>query len=239
MKFFNIFYCLMAICVGTFFPFQANANITLDKVIVKFDPASRPVANVVVTNKSDAPVKVTTEIVEAFNSGTDDESEEKTKEIVVAPKGFELDAHESRAIRLVLRKIPEDQEKIYRIRFIPSEISFTKEVDAGDKSVRVGVIMSMGLLVMAAPKNPEPKLDFERTDNKIIFTNNGNVTAQLQREDFCNKDRTECVPLLGKRVYPGAKWVMDIPEQLIKVPFSQTVLINGDYSTITYPVTSP
>ncbi len=238
MKLYYTFCSFAIVCICTLLPIQAHANLSLDKVVVQFTPSERPVSNVLVSNKGDSPIKVTAEIIEVLNSGTKDEKEIKTKNLIVAPGGFELNANESRNVRLVLRKTPEDFEKIYRIRFHPDTISFTEEVEKGNKSVRVGVIISMGILVIAEPKEPKPKLEFVRNDKKIIFSNNGNVTAQLQREDFCNKDRTKCTELTGKRIYPGSTWEMEIPEHLIKTIFQQTVLINGNYSTITYPVNS-
>ncbi|MCE9507019.1 MAG: hypothetical protein K8R48_01720, partial [Alphaproteobacteria bacterium] len=65
--------------------------------------------------------------------------------------------------------------------------------------------------------------------------NEGNVTATLQREEFCTEDKKICAPLEGKRIYPGVKWEMEVPTALKGRSFEQTLLLNGKYSKLSYP----
>ncbi|MDD9900169.1 MAG: hypothetical protein OXT65_04250, partial [Alphaproteobacteria bacterium] len=161
--------------------------------------------------------------------------EEETGQLIAAPKSFELDAGESRVVRLVLRKFSDDMEDIYRVRFLPDKPALEKIEELGGTSVQVNVVVSMGALIMAAPKEARPDLKFVRNDDTITFTNAGNVTAQLQREEFCTEDRKVCTPLEGQRIFPGARWIMTIPDALKDKEFSQTMLVNGSYSTLSYP----
>jgi len=228
IRFFSL---LLMLCSPTI----ALANISLDKVVVRFEQGSRPVNNISVTNGGSEIIKVRTEIVEIKNPGQENVLEVKTRELSVAPRAFELKPDETRVARVVLRKFPKDMEKMFRVRFIPDNVEQEIDQKQGEMSVKIGLIIGMGALVLAAPQNPAPDFVFDRKDGKITFTNKGNVTAQVQREDFCNSDKTECVSLEGRRVYPGAAWVMNVPPELKGKPFSQTVFMNNSYNKMTFP----
>jgi P pilus assembly chaperone PapD len=126
-------------------------------------------------------------------------------------------------------------EAIYRVRFLPSEPSSSQTSTIEGKSVQLNVIVSMGALIMAAPKNLKPNLKFVREGNKIKLTNAGNVSATLQREDFCTEDKKICAPLEGKRLFPGTSAEVTVPDKLKGIAYSQTLDINGSFSTLSYP----
>jgi len=231
----NLFCFIMVLSISILMPTKSWANLSLDKVILHFKPTERPVQNITVTNQSDKIVKVSGKVLKITNSGQPTESELDTQELVIAPKSFELPPNESRVVRLVLRKFPDNSEGIYRIRFRPDKPEVSEQQFEGGTSVRIGVITTMGALAIVAPKNPAPNLIVERRAETLFFKNEGNVTAQLQREDFCNKSRTVCSTLTGKRIYPGMSWSIDVPEVLKGQAFSQTILTNGQYSTLPYP----
>ncbi|MCK5555919.1 MAG: fimbria/pilus periplasmic chaperone [Alphaproteobacteria bacterium] len=232
----RIFVFLLVLVLGTIPVRPAVANISLDKVILRFDPNVRPINNINVTNQGDKPVKVSIVTIEMVNSGQDGEIEKKTKNLIVAPKAFEMQPGETRAVRVVLRQYAEDMESIYRIRFKPSQPSFIKKEKVAGKSINVSIVLTMGALVIVPPKSPRPDLQFVRDGKIIHFTNKGNVTAQLQRDDFCvDEEKKTCVQLPNKRIYPGMTWDMDVPAELAGIGFSQTVLTNGSYSKISYP----
>lgn len=216
----------------------ALANISLDKVIVEFKPDERPLDNINVTNDGNQPVRISVKTVEDKNPGqsTETESDASPDKIVVAPKSFELAAGEKRTVRIVMRQYPADLEAIYRVRFIPDQVSYEKNVvTANATNIRVGVIVSMGALITVTPKNPHPDLQFKRDGKIIHFVNAGNVTAQLQRDDFCTDDKKTCASLPGQRIYPGMKWDMNVPDNLAATAYTQTVLINGNFSKLSYP----
>jgi P pilus assembly chaperone PapD len=213
----------------------AAAGLSIDKVIVDFKPGDKPIDNINITNQSDKPLKVTVNSIEVTHSDLPDQKETPTDKLVVAPKAFELAPGEQRPVRLVLRGFPDDMEAIYRVRFVPSTPTEQRTQQVDGKSVQVSIIVSMGALIMVAPKTPKPDLKFAREGGKIHFTNAGNVTALIQREDFCTEDKKTCASLDGKRMYPGTTWDMDVPEKLKTMAFSQTMQINGAYSKLSYP----
>lgn len=232
-----LFHAIIALGIFVLFkPAPAMANIALDKVVLTFAPDERPVQNITVTNHSDKPTKVTGTAYKITNSGQPSETEAPAKGIALAPKAFELEPGQSRMVRLVVRDFPENMEDIYRVRFKPDTPEYrTQETESGT-SVKIGVIMSMGALVMVQPKVPQQNLVVTRDATQLHFHNQGNTTVQLQREDFCNEDRSFCVPLEGKRIYPGMEWDLDIPQGLENIAFTQTILVNGNYSTLAYPL---
>lgn len=230
-------YLLCAILLMMVAAMPAHAvGISLDKVIINLKPGDRPIENINVTNGSDKTVKISVNTVEVINSGLPDQKEQPAEKLVAAPKSFEMAPGETRTVRLVLRGFPDEMESIYRVRFVPKDPTSTHaETTPDGKSVQVNIIVSMGALIMVSPKNPKPDLKFTRKGDIVSFTNTGNVTAQLQREDFCADDKKSCASLEGKRLFPRASWDMPLPEALKGKTVSQTVLINGAYSTLTYP----
>ncbi len=229
-------FILVALMVLT--PLEANASISLNKVIVNFKPGQRPVSNIIVTNSGKETFKIETVTVKVLNSGRPDKVESSTKELVAAPSSFELGPGKSRSVRIVLRKFPEDMESIYRVRFMPDKPTIYKEQKTAreDVSLSLGMIVTMGALIIVDPVNPKPKISFERGNKKITFKNEGNVTVHLQRENVCNEDRSECIMVYGKKIYPNSVWELPIPEKLIGKKFKQTIKINNEYSTLNYPV---
>lgn len=212
---------------------SAHANISVDKVVVHFDNGRRPVENIIVTNTGERPLMVKTKIVETLKPGQTDEEEISTRKVIVAPQSFTLAPGEKRTARIVLREMPQDMEAMYRVRFFPSTIKEKAQETQQGMSIKLNVLFGMGVLLLAAPQNPEPNFTAKRENGKIIVTNNGNVTVQLNRERFCDDDG-ECVQIPGKRVYPGMTWTTDIPKELRGKPFSQTIRVNNDYQTYEY-----
>jgi P pilus assembly chaperone PapD len=236
MKFARFF--LGAVLIPLFTAAPAHANLSLDKVILEFKQGGRPVDNITVRNDGDEPVKVSVSALEDLTPGQHPEKLEPAKNLIAAPKAFELAAGETRVVRVVLRKWPEDMEGIYRVRFMPDRVTMEKKVETtSNKTINIGVTVTMGALVMVPPKNPRPDLVATRGAKTVHFKNKGNVTAQLQREDFCaDDDKKACGSLPGMRIYPGMSWDMDIPDALKKTDFEQTVLMNGNYTKISYPL---
>lgn len=234
---YRLIFAATAILLVTFStsPSQA-AGLSLDKVIVDFRPGEKPVDNLKVTNQTEQPLKITANTVKVLNGGMPNQEEiPVTNELVVAPRSFELAPGETRTVRLVVPAFPEDRELDYRIRFSPDKPTMVQTQESGDKSVQLNIIVSMGALVMVAPKNPKPDLKFERAGEKIRFTNAGNIAATLQRENFCTPDKSVCAMLEGERLFPGATKEMNVPEALRKLSFTQTVFTDGKYSTLSYP----
>jgi P pilus assembly chaperone PapD len=226
---------LLLLAAGSAGP--AGASLSLDRAVIEFKLADRPVETINVTNTADKPTKVSVATVEVLNSGQKGEVEKETDKLVVAPKAFEMQPGETKAVRLVLRDRPADLEAIYRIRFKPSEVSFTQEQKTEGKTIHLSIIMSMGALIIVAPKNSTPDLQFVRDGKTIHFTNKGNVTATLQREDICTDNKKSCSQIPSLRIYPGETTDMELPPELAGIDVSQTVLINGGYSKLFYPLT--
>ncbi len=232
----KLFFCCVLLW-GVFFAIPAQADgISLNKVIVDFRPGDKPIDNINVTNQSDKPLKISVNTIEVTRSDLPDQLESPTDKLIAAPKAFEIAPGETRPVRLVLRGFPEDMESIYRVRFVPSEPTMQKTQEIGGKAIQVNVIVSMGALIMVSPKNVRPDLKFTREGDKIKLFNAGNITAQLQREDFClDEERKNCVPLEGARIFPGVEKEIIVPEPLKTLAYTQTLLIDGKYSTLTYP----
>ena len=64
---------------------EAAAGLSIDKVIINFRPASKPIDNINVTNRGDKAFKVTVSTIEVTHSDLPDQKEEPSEKLVVAP----------------------------------------------------------------------------------------------------------------------------------------------------------
>ncbi len=146
----NMRKCLVLLALGVFglvLPIFANANITLNRAIIYFQPNARPVQTIGVINIDETRTfAVKTRVIEVLNSGHDNRKDIATKTLVVAPNAFEVAAKKTRNIRLMLReKNTSDMEKVYRVTFIPEAPSRTVETkSATGVETRVDIIVGMG-----------------------------------------------------------------------------------------------
>lgn len=232
----RIVFLLAAVLFTAALAAPAHADgLYLSKVIVHFMPGQRPIDNINVTNQSDKTLRVTVQTIKVTHAGMPDQKNTPTHKLIVAPESFEIAPGETRPVRLVLRGFPDNLEDVYRIRFSPNLPTIEKKQVIAGKTVQINVIVSMGALIMAEPKNPKPDLSFKRQGDVITFINKGNVTATLQRDNYCLPDGKTCVDLEGMRLFPGNSWTMKVPAALKNLPFTQTMQSDGQYSTLSYP----
>jgi Mat/Ecp fimbriae periplasmic chaperone len=185
----------------------ANAQVSVDRVIVNFKASERPVRNLVVHNGGAEPVWIEVISERMERSGFADERRVPTEDLVVSPKRFSIEPNGDRTVRLLLKKSIGAEEQVYRVKFMPQAKEFDLGANQKDgKSSQLKVIFSVGILVFGEPIKPEPKLNLQRDGSKITFKNDGNMNVLFDEVQNCTTENKDCQKLPGVRLYPGNSW---------------------------------
>ena len=145
---------------------------------------------------------------EVIEPGSTNENRILAQDLLVAPKRFSVPAKGERIVRL-LRKAPLGaMERVFRVSFVPQSIERTEEEKAqaeikGGFQTTLKVLSGVGILIFFEPENPNPKLSSERSDDKLVLRNTGNVNILLAKIKRCTKPGEECEEITPKRLYPG------------------------------------
>jgi P pilus assembly chaperone PapD len=212
----------------------ASAQISVDSVMVHLATNQRPVHNVIVGNSSEHPAYVVVQAEEFL----DPEKPEKvipSTDLLASPKSFSIEAN-------LLKSPPKEKERVFRVSFIPQDRGFGQEIEktvSGHATV-IRVLTGMGLLVFCDPLNPHIDLSWERSADKITFTNKGNVNVYLSDGQACakpgegSKPGEDCTKLDSKRVYGGSSYEVKAAQNTT-VTFLKHESIAGEFERLTIP----
>lgn len=206
-----------AVFVLLLLPLAAAAQISVDRVIVNFKKGELPVRNVVVTNGGKEPLYVTAVSDVMVKPGTAEEARQPTEDLVVSPKRFSVEPGGQRTVRLLLKRKLGDEEQVYRVKFLPqgSEFDAQEMADSGKgRKTQLKVLFSVGMLIFAEPLEIQPKLEWKREGNEVVFRNTGNVNVMLEDVKLCKSADAECSEHPSNRLYPGNEWKVQAPSAL-------------------------
>jgi P pilus assembly chaperone PapD len=222
-----------AVVMAASLPAVAQAQIVVQEVVRYIKPGQRPIENVLLRNLDEKRAfSVSAEVVKELGSGSENRTYEPTKDLVIAPPAFIMRPGENKLARMVLSKPADrDTERVYRVRFQPSQVKGEGEVEPPKGiQTQISFVTTTGMLVLVSPTNPAPKLTFTRTPTEVTFRNEGNITLDMRRNDnYCfDRDQTDCIELPGTRIYPGQAWTVPLPNRPIRYSYS----VYGDISAI-------
>jgi P pilus assembly chaperone PapD len=217
MWFLSFFTAFLVVVSGA----EAQIHISVDTVQRYFLEGEKRFQTLRVTNnhKEDT-FEIGSELMLYTNIRERDRKEAEFEPVqghfLLAPKKFTLKPGQTRSVRLVHTKGHTNEERVYRLNFKPQDLqkpdALSNENATGIKpSTRI--VLAAGMLILASPTNPNLNLDYERDEQGIVFTNTGNVAADLRltREHCYTSDEgSGCMKLPGKRVYPGESWRFEI-----------------------------
>jgi len=228
---------------------SSQAQISVDNVILRFSAGQRPVQNVNVRNNSDKLGYVTVEVTSVTNPGKNEKAE-KSKDLIASPKAFSIEANGVRAVRLLVQSAPIDEERIFRVSFIPQDKGFGDEYvkTQSGRSAVIRVLSGMGMLVFVDPTKPVIKLDWNRSGDNLVFENTGNVNIYLadgvscppgsekntEEKGVTTAKSDECPKLETKRLYAGAKLELQALSKST-VTYLRSDGGTGDYQKIIIP----
>lgn len=216
------FFCLLNFLSVPLFVRNAEAQIFADKSIFYWSEASPPVRNLALRNSADQPLMVEVKIVEVLNPGTPEEKLEPSEDVLASPKRFSVPAKGERTVRLLRRGAHGQNERVFRISFVPKASDDATE-NAG-KSVPIPgtsgvlkVLTGVGILVFSQPAVEDAHLVVERRENSVLLRNEGNVNIAILKLRRCVKPDEGCEEVIPKRLYPGNSF--EVPDTAGKVVF--------------------
>ena len=165
-------------------PFTCFAQVIVSDAILEFKDGERLITDIAVGNYSaDKTIQIKSVITEVINPASENAEHLSTKTLFTAPEMFTLSPKTQRAVRIASQERPENKERIFRIVFSPKVIE-----QGGVATSKIHTLTTTGVMVILNPPSPTENLTWERTEDRITFTNNGNTNLVLRRDGFCAKE---------------------------------------------------
>lgn len=191
--------------------------MSLDKMILYFDPGKSSPQEVIVTNLDDEPLFLQTEVYKVVDPGTENEKQEKAAtpeqiKLLTAPKKATLSPKTQKRIRLISLETPKKTEVVYRVSFKP----VIGELQAKQSGIKV--LVAYEALVFVRPEKPFYKVIAKREKDAMIFTNEGNMNVMLRNGQYCKNEKESSCKKLSRenRIYAGQSWKMPLSEDALK-----------------------
>lgn len=223
---------LLLCFINLFVCSHATAQISVDRVILRFGKDDRRVQNIIVNNGGGEPLHVQTIVDKMIRPGFGDQKREETNKLLVVPKRFSIGPNAQRTVRIVLNEPHQSEETAYRLKFVPVSAPPSEEPSGTVTQPKIKVVFSVGVLVLSAPLEPRRSLEFQRHPDRILFSNKGNVSVVLENGRACSKgNNLECTSLPANRLYPGNTWEVQVASGTI-VNYQQESMGNFEALTI-------
>lgn len=198
---------------------QAQAALVVNRSIITFDDPTVNREDVIVINSSDNEnlfVEVTP--FRVLNPGTDDQQLEPllvddNPEFLVTPNRLITAPGGRSTVRFLNLQGSGSEERVYRVNMVP--ITPPLELEGQNEEAvqsRLEVVVAYQVLVIIPPENPLATMNLERDGRVAIFSNTGNANYLLTDGEQCDPfDANTCVALEDRRIYPGNRWIIELP----------------------------
>ena len=211
---------LLPIITSLLFSASASAALSLDRMIVYFDPNKQPRQDIVVTNPDKETLYLQTEVYEVKNPGAENEERIKVTDpaklkLLTTPNKAIIPANGRKTVRLVSLEKPTKNELVYRVTFKP----VVGDLEATQTAIKL--LIAYQTLVFIRPDNPAYDVSAKQKGSQLVFTNSGNINAVMRNGRYCttNKDDS-CKPISSTtRLYAGQSWTLDIPPEAVRVKY--------------------
>jgi P pilus assembly chaperone PapD len=134
-------------------------------------------------------------------------------DFLVSPNRAILEPKDETLVRLLNLNSAGEKELVYRINVVP--VTPPVELEQPEEEVvrsMLQVVIAYQILVIIAPNNPEPVMDYKREGDIVTFSNVGNSNYLLTEGEQCNpQSPKQCEPIQAKRMYPGNSWTLQLP----------------------------
>jgi P pilus assembly chaperone PapD len=207
-------------------PLAAHAGLAVAPVIVDFQPAELPRADVELFNDGAETLYVVVEPSKIENPGDTAEKRVQNPDpqalgLLATPNRLVLEPGQRKFVRIAMLSPPGETDRIYRVT--------VKPVVGGVKSGETGlkVLIGYDLLVIQRPGKPEASLVASRSGATLTLRNAGNTNAELFQGQQCDPQR-RCTQLPGHRIYAGVAWSVPIQPGL---PVDYSIKVGGKVSS--------
>ena len=210
----------LTLLTSLLFSASASAALSLDRMIVYFDPDKQPRQDIIVSNPDKETLYLQTEVYEVRNPGSEDEDRVKITDpsklkLLTTPNKAIIPANGRKTVRLVSLEKPVKNELVYRVTFKP----VVGDLEASQTAIKL--LIAYQTLVFIRPDNPKYDVSAKQKGNQLIFTNSGNINAVMRNGQYCTTKKDDsCKPLTETtRIYAGQSWTLDIPPEAVRVKY--------------------
>lgn len=227
----------------------ASAQLAIDRLWVDFEPGTPKRADIVIRNESQDRYYITVAPVEISAPGGDGEQREQIADpealgLLVSPNRLIVEPGGLRSIRLVSLNEALEKDRVYRVKVSPQVGEIESDNPGADaRGVSVKLLTAYDLLVTARPAKPLAKLVTTRDGNSLTIANDGNTNTLLFEGWACpagakppapDASGTQvavaggCAEVGARRIYPGNRWTLALPENTERVLFKERTLASAD-----------
>lgn len=214
MRFLTTFTTSLHFCVGlavalTAVAPAAMAQVVVEDVVLNF-PSNAPLIKTFPIGNADPTKKLFIE-AEVLKYNYENEKLEETAEVLVIPERLMLDPRKSQNIRVLIKKRPENEEAVYRVRFNP----INKTINNGKVTTISGqldVFTGLGIILTAQPKELNESYTADWNETGLNITNTGNTNLIFRQAEQCIENM-DC-QVDGIRLWPGKSWQLNMPKSL-------------------------
>jgi P pilus assembly chaperone PapD len=187
---------------------DAAAELLLSQLVVELAPGERSRADIEVLNSGPERIFVAVEPREILNPGTPAESARSDPDpeklgLLAGPARMILEPGQRRLLR-VAALAGSPRERTYRVTVKPVVGKLSAE-GSGLK-----LLVGYDVLVIVRPPEPKPHVSAARAGERLILTNDGNVSVELDGGKACDAAMKICKDLPGGRLYTGAQKTIGI-----------------------------
>lgn len=187
---------------------KAHAELLVSQLVVELAPGENRRSDVEIMNNGPERMFVSVEPREIIAPGTAAESartdpDPESLGLLVSPARMILEPGQRRLLRVAsLASGP--RERIYRVTVKP----VVGQLESQGSGLKL--LVGYDMLVIVRPAELKPHVSAARAGDKLILTNDGNVSVELDDGKGCDSAMKSCRSLPGGRLYAGATKTVEI-----------------------------
>lgn len=189
---------------------SAHAEMVLSQVIIDMKPGANTFQDIEVYNDGDERLFVAVVPVRIKDPGLSSEARQSEPDpsalgLLVSPQRLVLEPNQRRVVRVAAIGERGATDKVYRVAIKPVAGALSAP------STALKVLVGYDALVLIRPKAIAGGVTATRQGRRITFHNGSNTAQEIYDGKQCVAGQT-CVSLPARRVYAGADWSVDLPE---------------------------
>lgn len=199
---------------------QASAALSLNRMVIYFNPDSPPREDVIVANPDSETLYLQTEVYEVKNPGSEKEQQIRITDpsqmtLLASPSKAVIPPGSRKTVRLVSLEKPTANERVYRVTFKP----VIGDIQASQTAIKL--LIAYQTLVFIRPDNPAYRVNASQKGRQLVFTNAGNINVVMRNGQYCTSQKDDsCQPIAqGARIYAGQSWTLDIPPAAVRIKY--------------------
>ncbi|MDH5433746.1 MAG: hypothetical protein OEY19_07360 [Gammaproteobacteria bacterium] len=200
------------------FSLPVPANMLISQAIVTFESEGTKSHDIEIYNQGEETLYLKVEAKQVLSPGTKQEIKQAYRDpqqagLLVTPQRLILPPKTRKKVRFV--KLADSKslqhDAVFRVLVKPE----VGELKATQTAVKV--IVAYEILVLMQPDKPRASLQGEVENKRLKLINTGNTNVLLQKGYQCppgqkrQDELNQCQELVGKRMYAGNQWQLNLP----------------------------